>query len=94
MEDVPGIFHHLLALNITLQVMAIADMSPGHQDAVRTLGKCVEQKARMDASRTHQPDQTYVGWILQARNACQVGTGISAPVADKSYYFRLLLRRL
>ena len=86
MEDVPGIFHHLLALNITLQVMAVADMSPGDQDAIRTLVKSVEQKARMDTSRAHQPNQADVGWILQARNPCQVGTGIRAPVAQKSNY--------
>jgi len=63
--------------------MAVADVSAGNQDAVGPSQESLEQKSVIDPAGTHESDQTNIGRILDAGHPRQVGSGISAPVADK-----------
>jgi len=83
-EHFPGFFNDFLASNITFQVMTISDMSAGHQHTVRPSQKRFKQEAVIDPAGAHQAYQSDMGRILHAGDPCQVGPGISAPVADKS----------
>jgi hypothetical protein len=83
-EQFPGFFDDLAASDITFQVMTIADVSAGHQHTVRPSQKRRQQETVMHPAGAHQADQTNMGRILHAGDPCQVGPGISAPVADKS----------
>ena len=68
--------------------MAVADVSAGNQDAVGPFQESLEQKAVIDPAGTHESDQTNIGRILHAGHSRQVGSGISAPVANKGYNIR------
>jgi hypothetical protein len=83
-EHFPGFFNDLPASDITFQVMAISDVSTGHQHTVRSSLKRLQQEAVIHPAGAHQADQTDIGRILHAGHPGQVGPGISAPVADKS----------
>ena len=80
----PGFFNDLPASDITFQVMAISDMSTGHQHTVRPSLKRLKQEAVIHPAGAHQPDQTDIGRILHTGDPRQVSPGISAPVANKS----------
>jgi len=83
-EYLPGFFNDRPASDITFQVMTISDISAGHQPPIRPSLKRLKQEAVIHPAGAHQPDQTDIGRILHAGDPCQVGPGISAPVADKS----------
>jgi hypothetical protein len=87
-EHLPGFFNNRPASDITFQVMAISDMSTGHQHTIRPSQKRLEQEAVIHPACAHQPDQADIGRILHAGDPCQVSPGIRAPVADKSQYLR------
>jgi hypothetical protein len=82
-EQLPGFFNDLLASDITVQVMTIANVSAGNQDTVGPFQKRLEQKALIDPASAHKPDQTDIGRILHAGHSGQIRPGVSAPVADK-----------
>ena len=67
--------------------MAIADVSPGHQYAVRPLLKGLEDKIGVDPARTHDPNNPHVWGILKTAYSCQISSRIGAPVARKCNYF-------
>jgi len=71
----------LFRLYITLQVMAVTEMSPGHQHAVASLFKRFDDKHRVNPAGAHDPYGSYAGRILQPRNTGQIGAGIGTPVA-------------
>jgi hypothetical protein len=71
--------------------MAIAEMSPGHQYAICSLLERFNNKYRINTARTHNPDSSQVGWILQPGYSCQISPGISTPVTQKRHNFRLKL---
>ena len=89
-EHFPGFFDDLAASDITFQVMTIADVSAGHQHTVRPSQKRLKQEAVIHPAGAHQADQTHMGRILDAGHTGEIGSGISAPVADKGQYLRLL----
>jgi hypothetical protein len=64
--------------------MTVADMSPGHQYAVRALLKGLEDKFGIHAAGTHETDDSHIGRILKPTHPCQICRGIGAPVAGKS----------
>ena len=86
-EQLAGFFNDLPAFYITFQVMTVADVSAGNQDAVRSFLESLEQKAVIDSARTHQPYQADIGRILHTGHPGQVSPGISAPVAYEGQYF-------
>jgi hypothetical protein len=53
-------------MNITLQVMALTEMSPGYQYAVASLLERFDNENRVNPARTHDAYGSYVGWILQS----------------------------
>jgi hypothetical protein len=81
-----GHIEHLFGLHITVQVMAVADVSPGNQYAVRTHLKCLQDEIRVDTARTHYPDNTHIGWILKTADSCKVGSRICTPATCKCHY--------
>ena len=83
-NNIPGFLNDILASDITFQVMAVADMSAGNQDAVCPFQERLEQEAVIDPAGAHESDQTDIGRILHAGHPGQVSSGISTPVANKS----------
>jgi hypothetical protein len=83
-QELAGFFNDLLASYITFQVMAVADVSAGNENAVGPFQKRLEQKAVIHPAGAHEPDQTDIGGILHAGHPGQVRPGISAPVANES----------
>jgi hypothetical protein len=71
------------SLNITFQVMAVAEMSAGHQNAVAPAFERLNNKERIDAPGTHDPDGSHIRRVLKPGHPCQVGPGIGAPVTEK-----------
>jgi len=68
---------------ITIQVMAIPDVSPSHQDPVCSALKSPQHVVRRDRSRAHDPDGPEVHRVLKAAHPCQIRRTIRAPVAEK-----------
>jgi len=52
-ENLPGFLDYRLTSNITFQVMAVADVSAGYQDAVGSFQKSPEQKAVIHPPGAH-----------------------------------------
>ena len=63
--------------------MTVADVSAGYHHAVGALKKGLQQEAVVDPAGTHHADQAHIAWVLDAGNPCQIGSGVSAPVANK-----------
>jgi hypothetical protein len=63
-EQFPGFFNDFPASYITFQVMAVADVSAGNQNAVCSFQKSLEQKAVIYPAGAHEPDQTDIGRVL------------------------------
>jgi hypothetical protein len=84
----------LLSLNITFQVMAVTEVSTGHEDTVGPLLKGLDYKNRIHPTGAHHTYRSDIGRILQSGDARQVGTGIGAPVAQKGYDFRFKLSHI
>jgi hypothetical protein len=66
---------------ITVQVMAIADMSPAHQHAVSPALQCSQNKMGRNAGRAHHAHRPHIDRVGQPVDAGQVGCPIGAPVA-------------
>jgi hypothetical protein len=82
-----GQVKHFFGFHITIQVMTVTHVSPGHQNAVRTSLKRLENKIRIDPARTHHPNNSHVGRILKTAHPCQISGRIGAPVTRKCYDF-------
>jgi hypothetical protein len=59
----------LFSVYITFQVMAVADVSTGHQHTIRTLFKGADNEHRVHPSGTHDPNGSQVGRVLQPGDA-------------------------
>lgn len=51
-------------MNITIQVMAFTDVSPGHHDAIKTVCKTTGYESRIDAAGAHHTYHAYRWRIL------------------------------
>jgi len=69
--------------------MAVADMSPAHQDAVSPALKRTQNVVRRYRGGTHDPDGTNIGRVCQSAYTCQISRPICTPVTHKSDDFRL-----
>jgi hypothetical protein len=76
------------SLNITFQVMTVAEMSASHQHPITPAFEGLNDKNRVYAARAHDPDGSHVRWVLNPRHPCQISSGISAPVTEKCNDFR------
>jgi hypothetical protein len=76
---------------ITIQVMAVSDVSPAHKDAVRSFLKGLQNLVRTDGCGTQGSNGTEVRRILQTADAGKVSAGVRAPVAEKADYSRFKL---
>jgi hypothetical protein len=68
---------------ITVQVMAIPDVSPSHQDPVCPALKSLQHMVRRNSGRAHDPDGPEVGGVLKPAHSCQIRRTVSTPVAEK-----------
>jgi hypothetical protein len=73
-----------LRISITFQVMAVTDVSTGHQYTIGSFFESADNEHRIHPSGTHDSDGSQVGRVLQTRNAGQVRTCISTPITQKS----------
>jgi len=64
--------------------MAVAQVSPTHEDAVHTLLKCPQNMVRGYTPGTHDPNSPDVRWILQSTNPSQVSSGVCSPRTQKT----------
>jgi hypothetical protein len=69
-EQFLGQEQFFFSLNITFQVMAVTEMSPGHQDAVAPLTESLDDEHRVHSARAHHAHRPHVGWVLQSGHTC------------------------
>jgi hypothetical protein len=69
--------------------MTFADVSAADKDTVSTLGQRIYYQVGMHHPRAHDPDDAYVGRVLDPGHACQIGARIGTPVATERYDYRL-----
>jgi hypothetical protein len=84
-EQMLGQLDLFFGLDITFQVMAVAEMSPGHQDPVGAGFQRRDDKGRIHPARAHDPDRAQVGRILHPGYPGEVRAGIGTPVAKKRH---------
>jgi hypothetical protein len=80
------LLHHSDALGghvITVQVMAVADVSAAHKDPIRALLEGLEDVMRRDGGGAHDANVPDVGRILESAYAGEVRPGIGAPIAEE-----------
>jgi hypothetical protein len=75
--------HPFLGHRITLQVMAVANVSPSYEYAVDPLLKSFDHVVGGDSRRTHDPNYPDVGRVLNSAYARKVRSGIGTPVTEK-----------
>jgi hypothetical protein len=92
LQKIAGHPDFFVRLNITFQVMAVAEMSPGDQSPVTALFEGLDDKERIHPARAHDTHGPEVGRILQPRHPGQVGPGIRAPVAEEGHDFGFVIR--
>ena len=64
--------------------MAVAGVSPGDPDTIRTAAESGQNEFWAHATGAGDPDNPDIGGILKAAYACQVGRTIAAPMAQES----------
>ena len=64
--------------------MAVADMSPAHQDAVGAFLKSAQDMVGRYRGRAHDPYDPRVGRVLHPADAGQIRRTVGAPVAQES----------
>jgi hypothetical protein len=72
---------------ITFQVMAFAGMSPGYPDTICALAQSGHEKLRVHPAGTGDSNHPDVGRIFHPPDACQIGSAVAAPVAQKGNNF-------
>jgi hypothetical protein len=75
------------SLLITIQVMAVTNVSATYKYPVSTQLKRLQDEIGINPARTHHADNTDVGRILKAAYSSQISGGIGTPVATKRYDF-------
>lgn len=68
--------------------MAFAKMSAAGKDAVRAVDKTFHKENRVDAARTHHPDDSHMGRILKTGHTGSISSGIATPVAEETQDLR------
>jgi hypothetical protein len=74
---------------ITNLVMTLPQLSPAHENAIRTCSEALNNKYWVHSACTHDPDHPDVGRILETGNPCGVGCRVATPVAEEAQYLRL-----
>jgi len=74
---------------ITVQVIAVTDVSATHQQAVHSLLEGEQHVVHGYASAAHNPHNPDVGGILEPTDPSQVSSGIGSPGAEKTKHLRL-----
>ena len=88
-EQFAGHFNYPGSLFITVQVMAVADVSAAHQDAVSPFLERLQDEVGGDPPRTHHPDDPDIGRVLDTAYPGKIRACVCAPVAAKRDYFRV-----
>jgi hypothetical protein len=73
---------------ITIQVMAVTDVSPAYQNTIGTTLQGAQNMMCGNRCRAHDPYRTDVGGIRHPADTGQVRSTVRTPVAQKGDYFR------
>jgi len=76
---------------IGVYVVTVHVMAAGDQHHRRAFAEGVPDELRVDAPRTHRPDDARVGRVGHAAHASRIGSSIGAPVAGEGHYLVLRL---
>ncbi len=68
--------------------MAFAQMSATGKDAVRSVDKTFHKENRVNATRTHHPDDAHMRRILKTGHTGSISSGIATPVAKETQDLR------
>ena len=74
---------------VAAQVMTVARVATGYEDAVDPVSQCLEDKEGIDPPGTGNPDHPDVRGILDPRCPRKVCPGVRTPVAKESKNLRL-----
>jgi hypothetical protein len=69
---------------ITVQVIAVPDVSAAHEQAVHPFLEGEQHVVHGDASAAHHPHNTDVGGILKPTDPGQVSSGVGSPGAEET----------
>ncbi len=69
--------------------MAVADVSPAHQNRVGSALKSPQNVVWRYGGRAHDANGPNIGRVFKPAHTCQVGCAICAPVTHKSDYLGL-----
>ena len=69
---------------ITVQVIAVPDVSAAHEQAVHPLLEGEQHVVHGDAATAHNPHNANVGGILKPTDPGQVSSGVGSPGAEKA----------
>jgi len=67
--------------------MAVAGVSAGHPNAVRTVTKGRQYEFRSDPGRAGHPDDPEIGRVLKPADPRQIRCTVTAPVTEKGCDF-------
>ena len=84
-----GILHPLHGPQISLQEMAVSDLSPANQHPIGPGLKGLEDVDRVDPARTGEFDHTYIMGILQPHGSSHIRCRVGAVRTDHCHYFRI-----
>jgi len=80
LEETDPLFSKL----VTVQVTAIADVSPADENTVDALLEGQQDMVRRDAPSAHDPHDADVRRVLQPTDPSQVSSGVCSPGAQKA----------
>jgi hypothetical protein len=69
---------------ITIQVMAVTEVSAADENAVHALLEGAQQVVRGHAGRAHHPHHAHVARVLQTTDPSQVSSSVRSPGAQKT----------
>ena len=81
--------HPLLGPEISFQEMAVADLSPAHEDSIGAGLKGFQDMNGVNSARTGQFDDPHRGRVLEPHGARHIGRRVGAVGAHHGDYFRI-----
>jgi hypothetical protein len=77
-------FHAFGGVDITVQVMAVAEVSAEHEDGVEPTAQTLQHEDGIHPPGAHGQYRPHIGRILAPGDAGQVGRGVGTPFTQES----------
>jgi len=74
---------------ITVQVIAVSQVSTAHKDAVSSLLQAKQHMVEGYAAAAHDPNNPYITRVLKPTDPGQVSSCVSSPSTQETDYFGL-----